>query len=291
MGAAFPSGDRSNGLGAVVLLPKNRRLSQPVDAPAVAVMRAIAMEEHEQDWGRIISAGIVALGTLAIAVNLVVFDLPAELLDSLEVPALWLQTGRWGGLLVTLSGGSLLLWQLLRQRQPIKDASLQRTTDYIRRIEKLLRTNPDEHQQQLLTQIQAWQRIIETMIQTLVSLTQNDHAIQDDLRRLPGAIADLEGQLAEETNPLLRTDLEQMLLQRKSQQQSLKQLQTTRRRAEIQVERAAAVLGTIYSQLLTYRSTSHVADYARLADDVAEEVKRLQDYLETLHFLEKTDKG
>jgi hypothetical protein len=253
-------------------------------------MRAIAMEEHPQDWGRIISAGIVALGTLAIAVNLAVFDLPAELLERLEVPAPWLQVGRWSGLLVTLSGGSLLLWQLMRQRQAVKDASLQRATDYIQRIEKLLRTNSDEHQQQLLTQIQAWQRIIETMIQTLVSLTQNDHAIRGDLRRLPGTIANLEGQLTEETNPLLRTDLEQMLLQRKSQHQSLKQLQTTRRRAEIQVERAAAVLGTIYSQLLTYRSTSHVADYERLADDVAEEVQRLQAYLETLYVSEKTDK-
>ena len=74
------------------------------------------------------------------------------------------------------------------------------------------------------------------------------------------------------------------------QQRSLEQLQTTRRRAEIQIERTAAVLGTIYSQLLTYRSTSRVADYQRLADAVAEEVQRLQDYLEALHVLEKTDK-
>jgi hypothetical protein len=249
------------------------------------------MEEYRQDWGRIISAGIVALGVLVIAVNLAVFEIPAELLEKLNVPDPWLQVGRWGGLTVALGGGSLLLWQLLRRKQVCEKAPLQRATDYIQRIEELLRANPNEHQQQLLTQIHTWQRIIGTMVRTLASLNQNDHVIQDDLRRLPGAIADLERQLAEETDSLLRADLEQMLLQRKSQQQSLERLQTTRRRADIQLERAAAVLGTIYSQLLTRCSTFQVADYERLADSVAEEVQRLQDYLEALHVLEKTDKG
>jgi hypothetical protein len=249
-------------------------------------MRAIAMEEHTQDWGRIIGAGIVVLGTLAIAVNLVVFDIPAELLEKLDVPPLWLRAGRWSGLAITLSGSGLLLWRLLPCRQPDKDAPLQRVTGYTQRIEQLLRANPNEHQQQLLAQIQTWQRTIETMAQTLASLAQNNHIIQEDLRRPPGAIADLEGQLTGEVDPLLRADLEQMLLQRKRQQQSLKQLQTTRRRANIQLERAAAVMGTIYSQLLTYRSTSQVADYQRLADNVAQEVQRLQDYLEALHDLQ-----
>ncbi|MFL7794826.1 MAG: hypothetical protein AB8I69_21975 [Anaerolineae bacterium] len=249
------------------------------------------MEEYKQDWGRIIGAGIVALGTLAITVNLAVFDVPTELLEELAVPPAWLQLSRWGGLLVVLSGSSLLLWRLLRRKQPIPDTLLQRITNYTQRVEELLRTNPNEHQQQqLLAQIRTWQGMIETMVQTLASLDQNEYTIQDDLRRLPGTVARLEGQLIEETDPHLRADLEQMLLQHKNQQRSLGQLQTTRRRAKIQVERAAAVLGTIYSQLLTYRSTSHVANYQRLVDDVAQEVVCLQEYLEALHDLE-TDKN
>jgi hypothetical protein len=246
-------------------------------------MRAISMEEYKQDWGRIIGAGIVALGALAITVNLAVFDVPTELLEKLDMPSVWLQLSRWGGLLVVLSGSSLLLWRLLHRKRPAQDTFLQRIANYSQRIEELLRTDPNERQQQLLAQIRTWQRIIETMVQTLTSLDQNEHTIQDDLYRLPGTIIRLEEQLAEETDPHLRTDLDQMLLQHKSQQQSLKQLQTTRRRAKIQVERAAAVLGTIYSQLLTYRSTSHVADYQRLVDDVAQEVVRLQEYLGALH--------
>lgn len=243
------------------------------------------MEEHTQDWGRIIGAGIIVLITLAIAVNLAVFDVPTKLLEKLDMPISWLQLGRLGGLLVALSGSSLILWRLLHRRQPARDTLLQRITNYIQQIEELLRTNPNEQQQQLLAQIQTWQRVIEAMVQTLADLNQNNHTIQDDLQRLPGAIARLEGQLAEETNPHLHADLKQMLLQHKSQQRSLEELQTTRRRAKIQVERAAAVLGTIYSQLLTYRSTAHVADYQRLADAVAEEVQRLQGYLEALHDL------
>jgi len=53
------------------------------------------MEEYKQDWGRIIGAGIVALGTLAITVNLAVFDVPTELLEELAVPPAWLQLSRW----------------------------------------------------------------------------------------------------------------------------------------------------------------------------------------------------
>ncbi len=43
-----------------------------------------------------------------------------------------------------------------------------------------------------------------------------------------------------------------------------------------------ALLGTIYSQLLTQQSTSHVTDYQRLTHQAGEEVACLQDYLEAL---------
>lgn len=241
------------------------------------------MDKHTQDWGRTIGAGIVALGTLAIAVNLIVFDVPDELLEKLALHPVWLQTGRWVGLAASLGGGGVLLWWMLHQEQPAEETPLQRARGYTQKIDGLLQADPDEHQQQLLTQIHAWQRTIEVMMQTLSKLDRNDHLIQDDLYRLPGTIARLESQLGEETNALLCTDLEQMLEQHKSQQRALEQLQLTRRRAEVQMERAAAMLGTIYSQLLTYRSTFHVSDYQRLADDVAQEVQRLQEYLETLH--------
>lgn len=244
---------------------------------------------HQQDWGLVIGAGVVALVVLVTVVNLSVCQvstISAELPPEITIPPLWIQIGRGVGLLVSLGGGSWLMWKLLHRRQTFEQSnlqtSLQQAIDYTQRIEELLQGGSSEHQQRLLAQIYTWRQTIEMMVRTLAGLDRNDHLVQGDLRHLPSVITDLEKQLAGETNALLRSDLEQMLRQRENQQQALEQLQITRRRAEIQVERAAAVLGTVYSQLLTYRSTFHVVDYQRLADSVAEEVQHLQDYLEAL---------
>ena len=88
--------------------------------------------------------------------------------------------------------------------------------------------------------------------------------------------------MATQTNPALRPQLEHIVTQRKGQLLALEQLQVTIQQAEIQVETTVALLGTIYSQLLIQQSTSHVADYQRLADNVNDEVQRLRDYLEAL---------
>ncbi len=249
------------------------------------------LSTHSQDWGRNIGTGIVALVVLVAVVNLFTYEPPdaASPYAGVTIPAAWIQIGRWVVLLAGLGGCGWLLWQTFRQTETIARTDLnpllQQAIGYTRRIEELLQANPNQQQQQLLTQIHTWQQTIKVMVQTLDDLGQNDHIIQRDLHHLPGVIANLEQQLAAETRPLLRADLEQMLLQRKNQYLSLEELQTTRRRAEIQIERTTAVLGTIYSQLLTYRSTFHITDYQRLGDNVAKEVHRLQDYLETLHEL------
>jgi hypothetical protein len=243
-----------------------------------------------QDWGTIIGVGVVALGVVVIAVNLFGCGAPilsARLYEEVAIPYSWVQAGRLAGLLVGLGGGGWLLGQLLRQRRAsgliCLKTSLQQAIGYTRRIEELLETDPSEHQRELLVQIRTWQRTIRMMVNTLTDLDRSEAVIGRDLRHLPGLIVDLERQLALETDPLLCADLEQILIQRKRQRLALEQLQVTRRRAEIQVERTTAVLGTIYSQLLTYRSTFHVADYEQLADNVGEEVQHLQDCLETLH--------
>ena len=246
---------------------------------------------HSQDWGRNIGVGIVALVVLVMVVNLFTYEPPdaASPYAGVTIPAGWIQIGRWVVVLAGLGGCGWLLWRTFRQTDAIARTDLtpllQQAVGYTRRIEELLQGNPNQQQQQLLVQIHTWQQTIRVMVQTLAELGQNDHIVQRDLHHLPGVIADLEQQLVTETRPLLRADLEQMLLQRKNQQLALEQLQTTRRRAEIQIERTTAVLGTIYSQLLTYRSTFHITDYQRLGDNVAKEVHRLQDYLETLHEL------
>ncbi len=246
-----------------------------------------AITPHHQNWGLIVGVGIVVLAMLVMVINLSLYK-GRPGLDSTTPAAipLWIQVGRLAGLVVSLSLGAWLLRQLLGQRQRSDRAYLktylQQAVNYTQKIEGLLKAGPNGHEQQLLAQIHTWWQTIESMAQTLADLGQNNHLIQNDLRHLPGVIVELERQLAAESNLLLRADLEQMLIQRQNQRLALEQLQTTRRRAEIQIERTIAVLGTIYSQLLTYRSTFHVADYQHLADNVAEEVQRLQDYQEAL---------
>jgi hypothetical protein len=92
----------------------------------------------------------------------------------------------------------------------------------------------------------------------------------------------LEVQLPIETNPDIRNQLERTLINRKNQLASLQLLQSTIKKAEIQIESTLSLLGTIYSQILIGQSTNHVADYGRLSVDVDEAVNRLQDQLEAL---------
>jgi biotin-(acetyl-CoA carboxylase) ligase len=111
---------------------------------------------------------------------------------------------------------------------------------------------------------------------------RQDDVIRQDMREVPKAITDLEARLANESDTVVRSQLERTLDNRRKQLDSLEQLRTMMKRAEIQIESTLSQLGTIYSQLLTGQSTSHVADYSRLSADVDEEVRLLQDHLEAL---------
>jgi hypothetical protein len=70
---------------------------------------------HHQDWGTIVTAGLLLLAIAVVAVNLIVFDIPPDLEEQLPIPTVWLQTGRWAGLVVSLAGGGALLWCVLRR--------------------------------------------------------------------------------------------------------------------------------------------------------------------------------
>lgn len=191
----------------------------------------------------------------------------------------------WLGGIVSLVGGGWWLIQLFYRGQTNDQTHLknhlQQAVVYTAQIEHLLKSSPNHQRQQLLTQIYNWQKTIEELVQGLANLYQND-LINHDMVNLPKVIIDLEQQLATGTNPALRPYWEHIVTQRKGQLLALEQLQITMQQAEIQVETTVALLGTIYSQLLIQQSTSNVADYQRLTDNVNDEVQRLRDYLEAL---------
>jgi hypothetical protein len=197
----------------------------------------------------------------------------------------------WLPWLVALVGGLWLIWRQLRSNKAEADdearanAYLEQALAYKRQIDQAIKTTSRQsqsvHLQQLTTQIDTWTEAIQDLVQRINSLRQ-DELIRHDLKSVPAAIADLQAQLSGETDGAIRAHLERTLANRRKQLASLEQLQNTIKRAEIQIESTLSLLGTIYSQILTGQSTSHVADYSRFSTEVDEEVRLLQDQLEAL---------
>lgn len=164
-------------------------------------------------------------------------------------------------------------------------AHLDKAAGYQRQIDDLLRSTSNRHIQQrlqdLAAQVREWTQAIETLAHRIDDFQQNS-LIQQDLESVPQAIAKLERQLAAETDPATKAELERTLANRQNQWAALQHLSGTMKRAEIKIESTLSSLGTIYSQMLISQSTDHVADYGRLSEQVDEEVRTLQDHLEAL---------
>jgi hypothetical protein len=168
---------------------------------------------------------------------------------------------------------------------PAVQSHLDRARTYKAQIEALTKSTSDQivysRLQELNQQVDEWIQAVEALAKRINGF-QRDAVIQHDLEAVPQSIAKLEAQLARETDPATRAELERTLLNRKNQLAALQHLQNMMKRAEIKIESTLSALGTIYSQLLIGQSTDQVADYGRLSSDVDEEVRTLQDHLEAL---------
>jgi hypothetical protein len=192
---------------------------------------------------------------------------------------------------VALTWGAWLLWQLFRDdKAPTHpkeqlEGYLAQTLVYKAQIRQIFKTtltkSNSAQRQQITAQIDGWIEAIQHLVRHIDRLRQ-DPLIQQDLLTVPQAIADLEAQLASESDPLIRAQLERTLLHRKNQLASLELLQNSVKQAEIQLESTLSLLGTIYSHILAGQSTRYLANYERLSSNVDEEVQRLQDQLEAL---------
>ena len=200
--------------------------------------------------------------------------------------ALWIVGLIWGGVLAfqfsQLLFGRDEIAMSEEQLQEYVDKALSYKAQIDSAIKKATANKTDQTRlEQLRSQIDTWTKAISDLAERLNSLRQDD-VIRQDMREVPKAITDLEARLANESDTVVRSQLERTLDNRRKQLDSLEQLRTMMKRAEIQIESTLSQLGTIYSQLLTGQSTSHVADYSRLSADVDEEVRLLQDHLEAL---------
>jgi hypothetical protein len=198
---------------------------------------------------------------------------------------------QWLVVIVALVWGGWLIWHQFNpdnhetnHEDPLQDY-LKQSAIYQAQIDQALHStgakgNPP-HRQELLRQINIWVAAIQNLVQRITAL-RADELIRQDLIAVPQAVEALQAQLAQETDAVVREELRHALANRQHQLTALEHLQTTVRRAEIQVENTLSLLGTIYSQLLTNASTNPVADYSRLTTDIEEELLCLQDQLEAL---------
>jgi hypothetical protein len=229
-------------------------------------------------WGRLARNTLIYIATIAVLIVLMRLRLAYAL------PLLWL---------VGLSGAGVLVYQFtefllygpdeaIRIKTRQLDKYLDQALTYKWQIDHLLKDAPEEGREHYLKQqIDTWTTAIKRLIERLDRFYQ-DEVIRRDLAEVPKAIADLERRLTTESDPTIRAQLQRTLTSRKQQLVALETLQNTIKRAEIQIESTVSRLGTIYSQLLTSQSTSQVADYSRLAENVDEEVQVLQEQLEAL---------
>lgn len=160
-------------------------------------------------------------------------------------------------------------------------AQLAQARTYQKAVNDLARGAPGGRLTELSAQFDAWVKSVEQMSGRIQGYKENP-VIQQDLASVPASIKRLEGQLASETDPRVRDQLQAALESRRNQLGALEKLGGTMRQAELQLENTVAALGTIYSQALAGQSTNQVAGYADLAGDMNERVKVLQDQIEAL---------
>jgi uncharacterized protein YoxC len=194
---------------------------------------------------------------------------------------LWAVGLIWGGLLAHRFSHLLFADKQAAANDDKLQGYLDQTQAYQVKIRSTLDAGNGLRLEELGRQVDVWTQAVTRLVQRLNSL-RHDEVIRQDMRQVPQAIAELQTRLAQETDPALLAQLERTLANRQKQHAALQQLEQTMIRAEFQIESTLSMLGTIYSQLLTGQSTSQVANHSRLAADVDEEVRQLQDYLEAL---------
>lgn len=193
---------------------------------------------------------------------------------------------------VALLWGLWLVWHFFssKDQNPVADEAqlqgwLTQAHNYRTKINQALKHAANKNnplgEPSLMTQIDGWIDVIQALVQRL-ALLRRDDLIYHELSTVPQIIESLELQLAQTSDATLRAQLEQALAHRRTQLAGLQHLKTTVQQAEIQIENTLSLLSTVYAQILTGQSVTHVANSSRFLADVGEEVNRLQDQLEAL---------
>ncbi len=171
------------------------------------------------------------------------------------------------------------------QRQPPRSPhaeKLARAADYHHRIEDLIKQQRSTFADQfssILNDLDAWEQHLDTLAERLHKFEQDD-IIQRDIKEVPQAIAQLEQKLELETNPEVRTEMEETLIQQRNHKKQLDMLVTIMHRTELDLDETLAAIGSIYSQLQLISAKEIDRNRAkRLSSDIHEQADHLNDLL------------
>jgi len=158
-----------------------------------------------------------------------------------------------------------------------------RAFDYRGRIETNIRETRDgllkDHLLDVADEIEHWIRNVYEIAGRLDNY-RSDAIIKRDRQSVPMRVAELERQLANETNPAVRPQIETTLKNKRTQLEHLEQLGDSMQRAELQLESTLSALGTVYSQTLLVGAKDIDSGRAkRLREDIADQVVGLEDLL------------
>jgi hypothetical protein len=174
------------------------------------------------------------------------------------------------------------------QRLKSKDLRrwVDRALDYRGRIETNIRETRDgllkDHLLDVADEIEHWIRNVYQIANRLDNY-RSDPVIRQDRKSVPVRVANLEQELAQETNPAVRAQIEQTLQNKRTQLEHLERLSSAMQRAQLQLESTIAALGTVYSQTLLVGAKDIDSGRAkRLRQDIADQVVGLEDILTTM---------
>jgi predicted translin family RNA/ssDNA-binding protein len=189
---------------------------------------------------------------------------------------------------------------LRREFQPerLKDKLMQQkmneALDYRGRIEKAIREQNDsmikDELNQTASQIDEWLENIYDLAQRIDRYQQEKQILERDRNRTSSRIAQLNQQLSNEDNPAVRQQIESTLKSMERQLNTLNSLDSTIKRARLQLENSLVHLGTIYSQTMLVDVKDVDSGRARrLREEISEEVTELNDMLLAMDEVYTTD--
>jgi hypothetical protein len=262
-------------------------------------------EELEQKAGRAILTRSVYRWESAVIIALTISL--ALLTLSGVIPALFGVFQWWFWLILGALGEIGLVWSSIRDPEfraravsdmfrekfkprEIKNKGLrqrvEKALEYRERIDEVIEKSREgvmrDHMKDVSQGITRWMENVFRLAKRLDAYLADD-VLHKDRKSVEPAIETLKKRLALEDDDTVKRQISQTIAQKQIQRDNLDKLQNVMERAQFQLESTITAMGTVYSQIVLLGSRDVASGRAqRLGQDIADQVRALQDVVETM---------